>query len=1236
MHIDTSKRFEKSILWGTVFIDLLIITGAFFFLLHSRSHFLVGLSVTGHNLVQLLEQRIADKARLVDDAVVRLEREIEDQLKVGAIDPERLQKRIDQEQAQLPEIDAIRITNARGDVLWGKGVQPGNLASYADRSFFKMHQLRNSQEPLVTPPLKGKVSGLWVIAFTRSYRLADGAFGGIISAAVPLETFSRILSINLGPTGTAALRYEDGGLIARMPSLEGDVGQPGNKKLSVEYVKLLQSHAPVGTFHTSNSPDSVARCYTFRRVQGWPLTIAVGLVEGEYLAPWKTQAIWGTLLIVVLLLMTSTVSFVTIRHLRQQAFREKEREEDLTRRRILIDQSRDGIVVLDRKGKVYEANQAFAEMLGYAPEEVRELSVWDWDARWSREELETMLSQVSNQGAYLETCHRRKDGRIIDMEISTNGAEFGGNKLVFCVCRDVSDRNQALDALAASEEKYRVIFENQMYAVAIFDVITLRLLDVNEAYVRMYGYSRDALLSGMTILDLSAEPEQSQQAVAQAVEQGDIFIPLRYQRKKDGTVVPVEIVGGPYQWDGRDVMFTLAHDISARKQAEDDLREREELYRFLVANLNDGFFVCNTMGVMTFANAAMAKMIGVDDPEYLLGRHIFEFVAAVDLKRVEHHFNEAITQHIVPVSLEIQLNTEEGKELWVEVKPTLVKREQGVVSIQGLVIDITLRKIAAEALRKNEERLHLALEATKDAIWDWEVQAGTLYCSPRWSLMLGYGSDELEVDENLWRSLMHPDDLDRANLVVDEAIAGNTFFEIETRLLHKDGHYVPILTRGYVLRDDTGKTIRLAGTNSDLSEQKRIEEERRQWERQALQLQKAESLSRMAGAIAHHFNNLLSVVLGNIEITLEDLPEDEPVISHLRAALRAADRAVEVSSLLLTYLGQTEGRHEILDLGLLYRQSLPALQTLVPEQVVLETRFPNQEVMVRGHGKHLQRMLKDLMVNAAEAIGEREGVIGLSLRSVPLADILSSHRFPVDWEPMAAHYACLHVQDSGDGIDESDIEQLFDPFFSSKFTGRGLGLPVVMGIVRSHNGGITVESTPSKGSIFRVYLPLVEQVLLQGQRAPGEAVAEGTATILLVEDEEQVRLMTESMLRRLGYALVSAEDGRGALELYIQHADRISAVVCDLTMPNMGGWETLAAIRELDPSIPFVMTSGYDENQIMGEGREQYPPPPPPPPPQVFLQKPYKKEELGAAIDSAFRQSGGTPQAEAHPDPTKL
>jgi len=1213
MRSDTSTWFERSIIWGTVLLDLLILVGTLFFLIHSHNHYLERLDVAGQNLVQLLEQRIADKARLVDGAVLRVQRELHQQLMGGAFDKTRVLRQLRLEADTLPEVSSIQVANARGELLRDESLEQRKGISIAESPFFQTHKSQCAQGAVASRPMPDPVTGRLIIAFTRCFYSPDGGFGGVIFASVPLDVFSRILgNLNFGSSGTAVMRYDDGSLVIRNPpALEGELGLPGNKEFCNGYRRLLESGVPVGSFQAESKDNYIGRYCSYRRVMGWPFTITVGLVGSDYLAPWRIQATLGALLLGVLLLTTTAVAWITLRHLREQSLREKEREEDLVQRRILLEQSRDGIVILDRQGKVCEANRCFADMLGYSPEEIKNLHVWDWDACWAEEDIRVLLNRSDPGGDKLQTQHRRKDGQVIDVEISSNGAEFDGNKLIFCVCRDVSERNKDRAALKNSEEKYRVIFENQLYAMAIFDVVTLRFLDVNDAYLHMYGYNRTELLGGMTVFDVSAEGEQTRQAIEEAVDGGTIFIPLLYHRKKDGSSVPVEIVGGPFTWNGREVMFSMAHDISVRKQAEDALRASEEMYRSLISSLSDGFFACDNQGRVTYANESLAGMLGAAGVDDLLGCNIFEFLAPEDQARCQKVFPEAVQRGVVPLSQELLLVSKTGESFWAEVKPSLVSPPQGGVSVQGLVIDITKRRQAAMALKKSEERLHLALQATKDALWDWDLGADAMYASPRWFAMLGYTSEEIHAVGDLWFGLLHPDDVERANRELKEAIHGKSSFEIHVRLCHKNGDYLPVLTRGSVQRDDNGTAIRLAGTNTDLSEQRKMEEERRQWERQALQLQKAESLSRMAGAIAHHFNNLLSVVIGNVEMSLEDLDEESPAIPNLLAATRAGERAVEVSSLLLTYLGQTEGRHQRLDLGVLYQKSLPQLQELMPKGITLESHFFQVGPRVVGNANHLQRMVRNLLVNAVEAIGEGTGKIVCSMYLVGPTDISDQNRFPVDWDPLAQEYVCLQVQDSGVGIEIFDIEQLFDPFFSSKFTGRGLGLPVVMGIVRAHAGGITVESIPEKGSIFRVYLPVADDepcaVEVKEKISPCQE-----KSVLLVEDEEQVRLMVQTMLKRLGYKCISVADGVEALHLYRDSAADIFLVICDLTMPTMDGWEFMAALRESAPNLPFILTSGYDESLVMSGERQRYP--------QVFLQKPYRKGELGVAIQTAIRQ----------------
>ncbi|MFH0729988.1 MAG: response regulator [Pseudomonadota bacterium] len=261
----------------------------------------------------------------------------------------------------------------------------------------------------------------------------------------------------------------------------------------------------------------------------------------------------------------------------------------------------------------------------------------------------------------------------------------------------------------------------------------------------------------------------------------------------------------------------------------------------------------------------------------------------------------------------------------------------------------------------------------------------------------------------------------------------------------------------------------------DITDRKRAEAEKSNLEAQNRQLQKAESLARMAGAIAHHFNNQLQAVIGYIDIAGHELPRDSISAESLTQALKAANRAAEVSRLMLIYLGQTPAKQEPMNICEVCRWSLPLLRAALPETISLISDFPSPGPGIIGNAGQIQQVLTNLVTNAREAIGDGPGNIHLVVRVVSASEVPMANRFPVNWETESPDYACLVVTDSGQGVLETNIEKIFDPFFTSKFTGRGLGLPVVLGIARAHRGAVVVNSEPGRGSAFRVFFPMPAQ-----------------------------------------------------------------------------------------------------------------------------------------------------------------
>lgn len=297
---------------------------------------------------------------------------------------------------------------------------------------------------------------------------------------------------------------------------------------------------------------------------------------------------------------------------------------------------------------------------------------------------------------------------------------------------------------------------------------------------------------------------------------------------------------------------------------------------------------------------------------------------------------------------------------------------------------------------------------------------------------------------------------------------GHHNIEYSTTLV-RDGQRRDVSLLGTTSRLQAGGQNHLLLCLNDITARKRAEAEREKLEVINRQLHKFESMGRMAAAIAHHFNNKLSAVIMNLEMAKHELPPAADLSVSLTAAMESARKAAEVSSLMLIYLGHTQGKREPLDLSVVCQQSLSLLRATLPQNVVLDLDLPIPGPVITADTSLIQQVLTNLVTNACEACGEGHDTISIRVKTFTGADLPGTHRFPIDYQLTDNAYACLEVQDTGCGIADKDMEKIFDPFFSTKFTGRGLGLPVVLGIVRTHRGVITIASKPDQGSVFRVF-----------------------------------------------------------------------------------------------------------------------------------------------------------------------
>jgi PAS domain S-box-containing protein len=507
-------------------------------------------------------------------------------------------------------------------------------------------------------------------------------------------------------------------------------------------------------------------------------------------------------------------------------------------------------------------------------------------------------------------------------------------------------------------------------------------------------------------------------------------------------------------------------------------------------------------------------------------------------------------------------------------------------------------------LRQRVTTLEQAVESAGLGIWDHDLVSDKVIRNERWAEMLGYTLEELESNANTWRNLVHPDDMPVVNQIAAEHEAGRTpFFQVEHRLRSKSGEWKWILNWGKVVeRDKDGRPLRATGTHLDITERKQEEEKRLKLEAQIQQTQKFESLNLMAGSIAHNFNNLLMVMLGNLELALDSLPPLSPERKDIENAEKAAKHAAELSNLMLTYVGHRQMAMQELDISDIIKGMSEILELALSKKAILKFKAELTPALFKGDPAQIRQVVMNLVSNAAEAVGDNEGTIKLTTGTM----FCDRSCFPLPFQNEnlpEGDYVYLEVADTGCGMDQETQEKIFDPFFTTKFQGRGLGMAVVLGILRAHRGTILLDSQPGEGTTIRILFPSLEASEKTESAAPGDKFKwKGKGTVLMIDDDTDVLLVGERMLKRLGFQVLTTPDAAEGIEIFKKLANNLDCVLINLSMPKIDGVELFHKLREIRTNIPIIICSGYTEDQVMNRFQENKP--------EGFIQKPYRIKQL--------------------------
>jgi PAS domain S-box-containing protein len=665
----------------------------------------------------------------------------------------------------------------------------------------------------------------------------------------------------------------------------------------------------------------------------------------------------------------------------------------------------------------------------------------------------------------------------------------------------------------------------------------------------------------------------------------------------------------------------ISRDITDQKRVQDALRESEERFRKLLQDVPSiavqGYA---TDGTTQYWNRASEDLYGYRAEE-TIGRNLLDLIIPPEIRRdVEGAITYmAESGEVIPAS-ELLLMRKDGSRVSVFSSHTIVKipgREQELFCLD---IDLSEQKNAQEALNHSMSELRAIYNNAPVMMCLVDQDQRIHYANPAFSGFKGISGNDLiggracgvfgcvnaKEDPKGCGFARACKDCTLLQAIQDTFRTGSVHQNEEHSItIRCDGEQQNFTFLGSTALINSGNRTLLLLCLQDISSFKRAVEEKQSLEKQLLYAQKLESLGVMAGGIAHDFNNLLAVIIGHCSL-VRMRPDDAEV--HIPQIETAAERAAELCRQMLAYSGKTHLVQSRVDLKALVTEMVLLMTSAISQNSTIKLDLADTIPTISGDASQIRQVVMNLIINASEAIGEKQGEISILLAKTAIQAGRSDRdhlgkTIPPGW------YNCLEVSDTGCGMDAETRQRIFEPFYTTKFTGRGLGMSAVLGIITAHKGSLQLVSQPGHGTNFKVYFPAENHDSEENKSIAPVALRadwKGSGTILLAEDEEQIQWLAKTMLEELGFTVISASNGREGLDLYQRHAAEIDLVVTDMGMPVMNGFEMFRELKKLRPDLPIIVSSGFGDADVTSKlGRDDI---------AGLIGKPYNFSEFSETL----------------------
>jgi PAS domain S-box-containing protein len=867
--------------------------------------------------------------------------------------------------------------------------------------------------------------------------------------------------------------------------------------------------------------------------------------------------------------------------------------------RLLVDSLTDLLVKVDTAGRFIFVSPSYCDLFGRTSEELLGRQFMPLIHEEDREATARALEGLTYppHTAYMEQRAMTRHGwRWIAWRDSAILDDQGNIRSIVGLGRDITRQKTIEESLRESEQRFSRAFRSNPVAQVISEIETGMFTDANERWIELLGYT-SAELIGRTSKEVGIwkDPRDRDRLIARFKNQGFIRDELVLFVNKARETLHVRWSAVSITAGGMEVLLSTVHDETSQVRVQNALRESEERYR-LLSDLSMEAIVIHKNGWIKDVNKAAIRMFGYEFEE-LVGRD------SINVTIVEEDQNiireQIVRSHAKPYL--VRCRRKNGELFHAEIEGEDFETNGEILRVAA-IRDVSERIEAQRALRESQERLANVMVAINDGIWDWDIPSGNAYFDERYYTMAGYASDAFAGSYEEYKIRVHPEDLPHVEEHLREHFQGrNRDFDVEFRFRRKDGTWMWIRSRGMIVeRDEQGAPRRMVGTHADVTDRRLMQEAQEKLQAQLDQAQKMETLGILAGGVAHDFNNLLQAMGGNVDMLLLNRSEEDADRIRLETIRRSITRAGNLVRQLLLFSRKDPGRRQRVNLDEEIVEAVEVLRRTIPKMIEVTCSFTPDPWPIEADPVQVEQVLFNLGRNASDAMPSG-GQLHIAT---------SNERIAEDEKGRRAHlkpgrYVRMTVADTGCGMDSRTLNHIFDPFFTTKELGKGtgLGLSSVYGVVKAHGGMITCSSRPGHGTTFTIHWPAMDP---DKGEIPALTVPvlpdTGHETILVIDDDRDIRELTIEALETFGYRTLEAGSGEEALEIVSRQPEAVDLAILDLGMPGMGGRQCLKELARLYPGLGIIIASGYLADSSEEEMKKQGA--------AGFIGKPYKVDDL--------------------------